>query len=176
MLKELFNLSNEDISKESLLKILKKYSKTISIQDQMIASHLLRQENIFVQDEYRDDFLEVYIKYPLLKLKEIKENKNNYSSKINKDKFLESLNLLKVQLNEEDIKSRADKVYLIHMLISLYSTFILDEPIHPVGTVFPAHLTVTKEDNTYYCPVKKNNEDNPKAVCKFCIAEQTPDV
>ncbi|MDR0911042.1 MAG: DUF2115 domain-containing protein [Methanobrevibacter sp.] len=25
----------------------------------------------------------------------------------------------------------------------------------------------------FYCPVKENNIDNPKPVCKFCIAEQS---
>jgi uncharacterized protein (UPF0305 family) len=45
-----------------------------------------------------------------------------------------------------------------------------------VGTPFPGGFQVKKTRDGYTCPVKKNNEDNPLAVCPFCIAEQDEDV
>ena len=69
--------------------------------------------------------------------------------------------------------NRSFKPYLI---MSLYTTFILEEPVHPVGTLFPGGLKVRKDKDIYYCPVKENNEENPLAVCGFCIAMQEPDM
>jgi len=68
---------------------------------------------------------------------------------------------------------RSFKPYLI---LSLYTTFIQEEPVHPVGTPFPGRLKVRESKGIYYCPVKENNKNNPLAVCGFCIAEQEPDM
>ena len=90
------------------------------------------------------------------------------------DEFVKSVVNLETNYNEpieEDGKS-SEEFKRIYTAISLYTTFVLDEPIHPVGTMFPGHLEVEYHDGVYYCPVKKNNEDNPRAVCQFCIAEQ----
>ena len=67
---------------------------------------------------------------------------------------------------------RSEAFRSIYAIISLYTTFVLEEPIHPVGTKFPGELEVEYDDGVYYCPVKENNVDNPKAICQFCIAEQ----
>lgn len=63
-----------------------------------------------------------------------------------------------------------------YKLISFYTTFILDEPIHPVGMPFPGGFKVKYENGTYYSPVKENQKDNPGAVCEFWIAEQDENV
>ena len=65
---------------------------------------------------------------------------------------------------------------ILHVITSLYTTFILEEPIHPVGSEFPGSLKVTKENNNYYCPVKDNQNENPNAICHLCLAEQTPNI
>ena len=64
------------------------------------------------------------------------------------------------------------KFPLIYGIVSLYTTFVLEEPIHPVGTPFPGSLEVEEIDGKYYCPVKDANIDSPNAVCKMCLAEQ----
>ncbi len=66
--------------------------------------------------------------------------------------------------------------FKIYRLIALYTTFILKEPIHPVGMPFPGGLNIKYEKGTYYCPVKESQKDNPGAVCGFCIAEQTKNI
>ncbi|HML04306.1 MAG TPA: DUF2115 family protein, partial [Methanobacterium sp.] len=66
--------------------------------------------------------------------------------------------------------------FRIYEVVSLYTTFILEEPIHMVGTLFPGGFRVKFEGKTYYCPVKEKQKDNPGAVCGFCIAEQDEDV
>jgi uncharacterized protein (UPF0305 family) len=44
-----------------------------------------------------------------------------------------------------------------------------------VGTPFPGGFKVKYEDETYLCPVKERQKDNPGAVCGFCT-EQDPEI
>ena len=64
------------------------------------------------------------------------------------------------------------KFPLIFEIASIYATFILEEPIHPVGTPFPGSLKVEKENGEFLCPVKEANIDTPNAVCNICLAKQ----
>ena len=64
----------------------------------------------------------------------------------------------------------------MYVITSLYTTFILEEPIHPVGSEFPGNLKVEKRNGIFLCPVKDNQKDNPNAICHLCLAEQTPDI
>lgn len=175
--KELKSLSNEEkLAKSPLLSLLQNLSKTISVYDQMNVTVRLKDNLKEVQGAYQEGFLEVYVKHFVMRIKDIREDKNVYKNEtINKKEFIESIELLERQVkankNEPD---NDEKFRLIYIIISLYTTFILDEPIHPVGSPFPGGLTVEFKEGIYYCPVKENNKDNPKAVCKFCIAEQLP--
>lgn len=65
--------------------------------------------------------------------------------------------------------------FKIYKIISLYTTFILEEAVHPSGTPFPGGFKVKNENGIYLCPVKENQKNNPGAVCGFCIAEQDPE-
>lgn len=65
--------------------------------------------------------------------------------------------------------------FKIYKIISLYTTFILVESVHPVGTPFPGGLQVKYDGEKFLCPVKERQKDNPGAVCGFCIAEQDPE-
>lgn len=167
---------NEVISKEELLGILKKYGRTISAQDLMMATAMLREDGKYVQANYRDKFLETYIKYFILRIREIL-NRKDVNGNINMELFRESLDNLEknFQKEREDSKDNS-KFPLIYTLASLYSTFINEEPIHPEGSEFPGSQKVYKENGIYYCPVKDAQKDNPNAVCGFCLAEQTPDM
>ncbi|WP_409200885.1 DUF2115 domain-containing protein [Methanobrevibacter sp. DSM 116169] len=172
---DLENLSKKkSILQEDLLKVLKKYSKTISVFDLMNASTLLKEDGKYIQVQYRDQFLEVYIKYFIMRVKDISENNNIYTNSINQEEFEESTDLLKKQFNKDKNEERKKSRFpLIYALCSFYSTYILEEPIHPVGTPFPGNLKVEEKNGIYYCPVKDNQNDNPNAVCKLCLAIQT---
>ena len=88
-----------------------------------------------------------------------------------KDEFIDAVATLQSYEDSESL-SHKTKFPLVYAIISLYTTFILEEPIHPVGTPFPGSLYVEEIDGKYYCPVKEANADSPNAVCKMCIAEQ----
>ena len=84
--------------------------------------------------------------------------------------------LLIASILPDETSESKSKFPLVAIMASIYSTFILEEPIHPVGSEFPGNLKVTEENNTFYCPVKDNQKDNPNAICHLCLAEQTPNI
>ena len=96
---------------------------------------------------------------------------------IDKTALNESFPLLKRTFETERMSNaKDDKLPLIYVITALYTTFILEEPIHPVGSEFPGNLSVEEIDGEYFCPVKDNQKDNPNAICHLCLAEQTPDI
>ena len=175
MFKELNDLIKENrISKKPILKVLKKYARTITIYDEMAVCNVLRDEGKYVQESYREEFLKMYVDGFIIKLKEMKEDKTPYKNKVDSKDFEENLKTVKAQYNRiVNEEKRSDKFPLIYSMISIYTTFITEEPVHKEGSVFPGGLKVEYIDGTYYCPVKDNQKDNPNAICKVCIAEQT---
>ena len=165
------SIEENSISKMGLLEILKKYSETISVYDLMIITGEMQEDSKYVQESYRKKSHEVYVRYFLMRINDIKADSNIYSGDIDKNDFIDSIARLKSYQNEESQKFKS-KFPLIYTIISLYTTYILEEPIHPVGTPFPGSLKVIEKDGVYYCPVKDANLESPNAVCKICIAEQ----
>ncbi len=165
--------SSAETSKNQILIILRKEASNIHISDIMNASASIVDEGKYVQSGYREKYIESYIKGFILRIKEIKENPKTYEGLVDIKELKESLKLLdeqeKLILKERSVNNHFFSIYKI---ISIYTTFVLVEPIHSVGTPFPGGFEVKYENNTYLCPVKDKQKDNPNAVCGFCIAEQ----
>ena len=87
--------SKERITKTELLKLLKKYCKIISPYDLMLATARMREEGKYVQANYREKYLEVYVKYFIMRVQEILDYNNYIDEDIDKESFDKSLNLLK---------------------------------------------------------------------------------
>ncbi len=151
-------------------RFLKKYSSTISVFDMMEFSSQVIKENQYVQESYKKDSQKSYIESFLYRVKDISRDDNDYSKNIDRESFIEAVEILKSHYtNESNIES---KVPLIFDMASIYASFILEEPIHPVGTPFPGSLKVEEENGNFYCPIKEANKDTPNAVCNICLAEQ----
>ena len=178
ILVEIEKLSSKDeISKEDIMDMLQRYAATISVYDLMLASAYMRKDGEYIQANYREKYLEIYIKNFIMRMKEVLNNNDYDNSTIDKKAFGDSLPLLKRTFEKERISdSKDDKLPLIYVITSLYTTFILEEPIHPVGSEFPGNLSVEERKGKFFCPVKDNQKDNVNAICHLCIAEQTPDI
>jgi uncharacterized protein (UPF0305 family) len=167
---------SSQMSKNELLEILKEESALISIQDIMESSIFILEDSKYVQAGYREKFIDAYVKGFVVRIKEIRDNKKTYQGIVDTEELKDSLNLLKEQ---EDMVGKQGSVgsrfFIIYQLISIYTTYVLEEPIHLVGTPFPGGFQVKYEDGIYLCPVKERQKDNPSAVCGFCIAEQDPE-
>ena len=179
ILVELRQLSPQnEITKDEIMGILKKYASIISVYDLMMATEYIRKDGEFIHAQYHEKYLEIYIKYFILRMKEVLGNDDyDKQSVIDKDSFDESFHLLERTFEKERMSSSSDdKLPLIYVITSLYTTFILEEPIHPVGSEFPGNQKVEERNGKYLCPVKDNQKDNENAICHLCLAEQTPDI
>lgn len=178
ILTELKDLSlKAEITTTDIMEILKKYARIISVQDLMLATARMRKDGEYVQANYREKYLKVYIKYFIMRMKEVKENNEYINTKIDKKSFDESFPMLQRTFEKERLSNAEDdKFPLIYVITALYTTFILEEPIHPVGSEFPGSLFVEEKNGQYYCPVKENQKDNVNAICHLCLAEQTPNI
>ena len=162
---------DDKISKDDLMVVLKEELADVSVFDMMIISAEIIENNKYVQESYQEKSKKIYIDFFLNRVKEIRSNDTVYKDYFDRDDFVEKLNYLKDIYKIGSI-DRKNKSPLINLVVSLYTTFVLDEPIHPIGTPFPGSLEVIMENGVYYCPVKEANMDTPNSVCRLCIAEQ----
>ena len=169
---------DDKISKDDLMVVLKEELIDVSVFDMMIISAEIIENNKYVQESYQEKSKKIYIDFFLNRVKEIRSNDTVYNDYFDRDDFVEKLNQLK-DIYKHSSLDRKNKSPIINLVVSLYTTFVLDEPIHPIGTPFPpigtpfpGSLEVIMENGVYYCPVKEANIDTPNSVCRLCIAEQ----
>lgn len=166
------------ITKSELLDLLKRYAETISVYDQMMTTARLRKDGEFITANYRDKYLKIYIENFIFRIKEVLMKSVSDNDEINIESLKESLPELERCFEKEgakDFNAEKDKFPLMQVIISLYTTFIVEESIHPVGSEFPGNMKIEKRNGKFLCPVKDYQKDNENAVCKLCIAEQAPE-
>ena len=178
ILVELKELSKKDtVSRSELMSILQRYASIISVYDLMMATAHMRKDGEYVHAQYREKYLEIYVRNFIMRMKEVLENNDYEDGAIDKPSFDESFPMLERTFEKERLSNdENDKFPLIYVITALYTTFILEEPIHPVGSEFPGSLQVEERNGEYLCPVKDNQKDNVNAICHLCLAEQTPDI
>jgi len=168
-------LSWQEIHRGEFLATLENEAKVISLQDIMQASLFLIKDARYVQKSYRKEYLKAYTLGFVTRIKEVKEHELINDSHLDAQKVKEAIKLL---LEQEKVAVGVDGFdpvfFQIYKIISLYTTFILEEAVHLVGTPFPGGFQVKYDGVKYLCPVKERQKDNPGAVCGFCIAEQNP--
>lgn len=167
--------SIDKLDKNDLMLILKNEASRISIMDYMKASEFLRSDAQYIPPNYRRAFLESYVNAFITSLNVLKNDKNNYIGNVDIEELLELLVIIKNQ--QQSVDDENETCYFkFSRIISVYRTYILNEPIHPVGTPFPGGLEVKINSNKFLCPVKDKQKENSNAVCLFCIAKQDPDL
>lgn len=168
--------SSPSLNKTELMSILKDEASKVCIMDIMRASVFLIEDAKYVQKNYREEYLKSYTEAFITRIKVLKDDKEEYNGDLDDEKLTEALNLLDTQESQVKSGSTFDPSFFeIYKIISLYTTFILEEAVHPPGTPFPGGFKVKMDGDKYFCPVKERQKDNPGAVCGFCIAEQDPD-
>lgn len=166
------------IPKNELLIILKREASNIHVYDLMRNSAYLLQQAKYIQPEYRENFINIFINNSINRFKQVEEDKNDYSGYVEGKKLLEFLETLRElgEIQRRDLKILSDEFFLkfskIAQILAIYPTFIIGTSIHPVGTKFPGHFLVKFENGNYLCPVKSKHLNNPHALCRFCVAKQ----
>ncbi|MDO5851866.1 MAG: DUF2115 family protein [Methanobacteriaceae archaeon] len=154
---------NNTITKKELLLQLQKQALKINLEEIKILSSSFNKDQKHIPENYKKKYQDTYLKPFIKRLNKLKNDPNNYTGSINKTKLKNTINNLKKS-------TIIDKIYFI---TTVYATFILEEPIHPEGTIFPGKKQVVYKNKKYYCPVKENQIQNPNAICKYCIAKQS---
>jgi len=163
------------ISKNELLSVLKKEASKIHMHDIMLASAFIQEDAKYMQAGYREEFVETFTKAFINRFKDIREDKTNYKGYIDNKKLKEFLKVLETQMEESKIKQ---ELYFLRLakIVSIYTTFILEASIHPVGTSFPGGFKLKYKNGEYLCPVKEKQLNTPGALCRFCVSKQDKDV
>lgn len=168
---------SKNVPKQALLDALKAEAGTIHITDIMAAFVHLKKESRYVNANYREEYDQAYIQSFLMRIKEIRNNNEDYEGFIEADELQKAIKILKDQQTQAELDHNQHMHFFkIYRIITLYTTFIMNEPVHPVGMPFPGGFKIKQEYGIYYCPVKEGQKDNPGAVCGICIAEQDQDV
>ncbi|MBI5680566.1 MAG: DUF2115 domain-containing protein [Methanobacterium sp.] len=163
------------ISKMELLHVLKKEASTIHMHDIMLASSYIQEDAKYMQAGYREEFVETFTKAFITRFKDIREDKKEYKGFIDNSNLQEFLKVLNKQIEESKIRQ---ELYFLRLakIVSIYTTFILEASIHPVGTSFPGGFKLKYENGEYLCPVKDKQLDTPGALCRFCVSKQDKSV
>ena len=162
---------NSRITKTHLRDLLKVEAKNIHMEDIMLASSFLREDAKYMPASYRQDYIERFSRAFFNRIKNIKEDKYKYLGDLDTKNIKEFLIVINRQ--KEDANGKNERCFVkIARIISIYTTFVLEKPIHPVGTKFPGGFVLHTINGVYYCPVKKNQLNNPSALCKFCVSVQ----
>jgi uncharacterized protein (UPF0305 family) len=162
---------SHEISKMELLEVLKKEASNIHIKEIMDASVYLREDAKFMPDKEREDFISRFTKAFFIRIKDIKEEKGEYTGIVDGIKLQEFFKVL----DEQKKNSKCHEELCFHKIakiVATYTAFIKEESIHPVGTKFPGGFVLRYEDGYYYCPVKDKQLNTPGALCRFCVSVQ----
>lgn len=163
-------------TKKELLCILREDARKFNLNDIQQCSLQIQQEAECIHTNYKIEYIKAEIGF-LIRIREVKDDNLYYAGPVDVEELNTAIGILEEQEKMvKDTEEMNPAILKIYSIISLYTTFIKDEPIHQVGTLFPGGFMVKKEGNKYTCPVKDNNDDNPLALCPFCIAEQDEEV
>jgi len=165
----------EKMTKMELLEMVKKEASSVHIKDVMDASVYLREDAKYMPPREQKEFIERFTRAFFNRIKDIKNDKNIYPGDVDTEKLAEFIGFLDEQLRRA--RSRPERCFQrIARMITIYVTFVREEPVHPVGTRFPGGLRVRRVGDVFYCPVKDRQISTPTALCRFCVSRQDPDV
>jgi len=166
---------SKKIKKQELLNVLKKEASRIHMHDIMLASAYIQEDAKYMQAGYREDFVKTFTKSFINRFKDINEDKKKYKGYVDAKNLQKFIELVEKQIKES--KTRQGLYFLrLAKIVSIYTTFILEASIHPVGTSFPGGFKVKFENHEYLCPVKEKQLNTPGALCRFCVSKQDKNV
>ena len=130
------------------LDLLNNYAETISVYDLIMITVHLRNDGEFISANYRDKYIKIYIENFILRIKEALTKQIQDNNEINIRCLRESFPQLQRCFEKEsakDFNTEYDKFPLMQVIIPLYTTFIVEESIHPVGSEFLGNMKIEKK-------------------------------
>lgn len=106
----------------------------------MKASIFLSEDAKYVQGSYKKEYLKSYNEAFITRLKVLKDDKEDYKGQVDYKNIQEAVKLLNEQESQVEAGEGFDPDFFkIYKIMSIYTTFILEESVHPPGTPFPGN-------------------------------------
>lgn len=153
----------------SLLSILKKELGSYTIFDFVEIQSYIEKDCKELPLAYKEKFKKNVTNQLLVNFKSILSSKNLQNQPLDMEQYMDFLERFQSRLDDPDERPR---IIIMYYFCAMYNLFITQTPPHPEGTPFPGGFVVEKMGEDYYCPVKDKQEDNIRAICKFCVARQ----
>ncbi|RAP44140.1 DUF2115 family protein [uncultured Methanosphaera sp.] len=149
------------LEKNKLKEMLQNELKNVTLEELYELSFQFNEDTRYLPREYKKKYTESVLNVIISRFAMLKNTKINFEGQIT-EKEAKEINEL---LDDND-----ELVGHILNVIVVYTTYLKHRPVHLPGTVFPGMVSIYTDGEKYYCPVKKYNIDNEKAVCRYCIA------
>lgn len=132
----------DHISQNELLTILQEEARKLTLQDIMACSLRIQQEAQCIHTSYKKDYIKAETAL-IIRIREVVADNLDYTGQLDVEELNTAINLLEGQEKMAGELIDFEPAFLrIYTLISLYTTFIKEEPIHQVGTPFPGGFEV----------------------------------
>lgn len=160
------------MDRSELLSALKKEARYISNEDISLARAAIMEAVEHVPEPYKtiyssDYFTFLYENFLRLKI----HDQIQTEEEIDAMDYSSLLDSIKEKNDYEDKKREALSRFT--SLVLAYLVFIVKEPLHPVGMIFPGGQRITQKELHYYCPVKDKQAETNISFCEFCICEDS---
>ncbi|WP_292467231.1 DUF2115 family protein [Methanolobus sp.] len=163
------------MDRSELLSELKKEGRHISNEDLSLARAAIMDAVEHVPEPYKTIYSSDYFTFLydcFLKLK--RHGPVLADEDIDAEEYDSLLDSIKDKNDSEGRKR--DVLSRFTSLVFAYQIFIVKEPLHPVGMVFPGGQRITQKELHYYCPVKEKQSETGISFCEFCICKDSSEL
>ncbi|SFM24128.1 DUF2115 domain-containing protein [Methanolobus profundi] len=163
------------MNRSDLLTELKKETRYISNEDLSLARAAIMEAVEHVPEPYKTIYSSDYFTFLYENFLRLKGHRDaGIEEELDQEEYGSLLNSIKDKSYSEDRKREA--LTRFTTLVLAYLVFIVKEPLHPVGMVFPGGMRITQKEMHYYCPVKDKQAETNISFCEFCICKDNSEL
>ncbi|WP_340818502.1 DUF2115 domain-containing protein [Methanolobus sp. WCC4] len=163
------------MNRSELLTELKKEARYISNEDLSLARAAIMEAVEHVPEPYKTIYSSDYFTFLYENFLRLKgHGEVQIGEELDVQEYTSLLDSIKDKSYSEDRKREA--LTRFTTLVLAYLVFIVKEPLHPVGMVFPGGMRITQKELHYYCPVKDKQSETNISFCEFCICKDNSEM
>ena len=163
------------MNRSELLIELKKETRDITNEDLSLARAAIMEVVEHVPEPYKTIYSSDYFVFLYENFLRLKgHGQLQADEELDSGDYASLLDSIKDKNYSEDRKR--DALRRFTNLVLAYLVFIVKEPLHPVGMVFPGGMRITQKELHYYCPVKDKQSDTNISFCEFCICKDSSEL
>ncbi len=163
------------MNRSELLSELKNEARYISNEDLSLARAAIMEAVENVPEPYKTIYSSDYFTFlyeSFLRLK--RHDQIQAEEEIDAMDYSSLLDSIKDKGTSPDKKR--DALTRLTSLVLTYLVFIVKEPLHPVGMIFPGGMRITQKEPHYYCPAKDKQSETNISFCEFCICKDSSEL